>query len=74
MMFLALCIGVILLSQLLAWIGVSATYEVVQPPPQQVEAEYVGGSTLPAETMPCRTTGRGRLRGGRARPSRSKDC
>ena len=52
-MFLALCIGVILLSQLLAWIGVSATYEVVQPPPQEVEADYVGGSTLPAETMPA---------------------
>ena len=51
-MFLALCIGVILLSQVLAWVGVSATYEVVQPPPQGVEAEYVGGSTLPAETMP----------------------
>jgi aminobenzoyl-glutamate transport protein len=51
-MFLALCIGVILLSQVLAWVGVSATYEVVQPPPQGVEAEYVGGSMLPAETMP----------------------
>jgi aminobenzoyl-glutamate transport protein len=51
-MFLALCVGVIVLSQLLAWVGVSATYEVVKPPPQQVEVEYVGGSTLPAETMP----------------------
>jgi aminobenzoyl-glutamate transport protein len=51
-MFLALCIGVILLSQVLAWIGVSATYEVVEPPPQEVSADYVGGSTLPAETMP----------------------
>ena len=51
-MFLALCIGVILLSQVLAWIGVSATYEVVEPPAQSVSPEYVGGSTLPAETLP----------------------
>ncbi len=30
-MFLALCVGVIVLSQLLAWAGVSATYEVARP-------------------------------------------
>jgi len=30
-MFLALCIGVIILSALLAWVGVSASYEVVTP-------------------------------------------
>jgi aminobenzoyl-glutamate transport protein len=51
-MFLALCIGVILLSQLLAWAGVSATYEVVEPPPQSTEAEYVGGSMLPGQVLP----------------------
>ena len=33
-LFLWLCIGVIVLSQLLAWAGVGATYEVVKPDPQ----------------------------------------
>jgi cysteinylglycine-S-conjugate dipeptidase len=47
MLFLALCIGVIVLSQLLAWAGVSATYQVVKPPPRSVESIDVGGSTLP---------------------------
>ncbi len=51
-LFLALCVGVIVLSQLLAWAGVSASYEVVKPPPQSVEAVDVGGSVLPAEVMP----------------------
>ena len=51
-MFLALCIGVIVLSQLMAWAGVGATYEVVRPPDQSVEAIDVGGSMLPAEVMP----------------------
>jgi aminobenzoyl-glutamate transport protein len=51
-MFLALCVGVIVLSQLLAWAGVSATYEVVEPPPQSTEAEYVGGSMLPGQVLP----------------------
>jgi aminobenzoyl-glutamate transport protein len=51
-MFLALCIGVIVLSQLMAWAGVGATYQVVEPPAQSVESIYVGGSTLPAEVMP----------------------
>jgi aminobenzoyl-glutamate transport protein len=49
---LALCIGVIVLSQLLAWAGVGATYEVVKPPSQSVQAIDVGGSSLPAEVMP----------------------
>ena len=51
-LFLALCIGVIVLSQLLAWAGVGATYEVVKPGPQSVSAIDVGGSSLPAEVMP----------------------
>jgi aminobenzoyl-glutamate transport protein len=51
-MFLALCVGVIVLSQLLAWAGVSATYEVVKPPPQSVAAVDVAGSVLPAEVLP----------------------
>ncbi|HYN56507.1 MAG TPA: AbgT family transporter, partial [Motilibacterales bacterium] len=52
-MFLALCIGVIVLSQLMAWAGVGATYEVVKPPDQVVESVYVGGSSLPGEVMPA---------------------
>ena len=51
-MFLALCLAVIVLSQLMAWAGVGATYEVVKPPSQSVEAIDVGGSTLPAEVLP----------------------
>jgi aminobenzoyl-glutamate transport protein len=51
-MFLALCVGVIVLSQLLAWVGVSATYEVVEPPPQTTETDYVGGSGLPVQVLP----------------------
>ena len=52
-MFLALVVGVIGLSQVLAWVGVSATYEVIEPPAQPAEVEYVGGSTLPAEILPA---------------------
>jgi aminobenzoyl-glutamate transport protein len=52
-LFLALCIGVIVLSQLLAWAGVGATYQVVVPDPQQIHAIGIGGSHLPGETMPA---------------------
>jgi len=52
-LFLALCVGIIFLSQLLAWTGWSATYEVIKPPPQPVEQGYVGGSMLPAEELPA---------------------
>ncbi|HEX6843710.1 MAG TPA: AbgT family transporter [Actinomycetota bacterium] len=52
-MFLALCVGVIVISQLLDWAGISATYEVIEPPPQAVEVDYVGGSSLPAEVLPA---------------------
>ena len=52
MMFLALCIGVIVLSQLMAWAGVGATYEVVKPPAQSVEVIDLGG-TLPGESLPA---------------------
>jgi len=51
-LFLALCIGVIILSQLLSWAGVGATYEVVKPTPQSIDAIGIGGSVLPGETMP----------------------
>ena len=52
-MFLALCIGTIVLSQLMAWVGVSATYEVVRPPEQLVDAIDISGSSLPGEVLPA---------------------
>ncbi|MFC6238073.1 AbgT family transporter [Longivirga aurantiaca] len=52
-LFLALCVGVIVLSQLLAWAGVSATYEVVKPDAQAVEVVGVGGSSIPGEVLPA---------------------
>ena len=74
-MFLALCIGVILLSQVLAWVGrLSATYEVVKPPAAEVEPSHVAGSTLPGRDAAGRAAGRRRLRGRRPRPSRSRAC
>jgi aminobenzoyl-glutamate transport protein len=51
-LFLALCAAVIVLSQVLSWAGVSATYEVVKPPPGQVEETYVGGSQSPVQVLP----------------------
>ena len=51
-MFIALCVGIIIISQILAWIGISATYEVVAPPPVSVEENFVGGSTAPIEVLP----------------------
>lgn len=51
-MFLALCGGVIVLSQVMDWLDVGASYEVVRPPDQTARAEYVGGSVLPAESLP----------------------
>ena len=46
-LFLWLCLGVILLSQALAWLDVKATYQVVAPPPVPAEETYYGGSTEP---------------------------
>jgi aminobenzoyl-glutamate transport protein len=51
-MFLALCGIVIVLSQVLSWAGVSATYEVVKPPPQALEQELAGGSVAPVQVLP----------------------
>jgi len=51
-LFLLLCLGMILLSQVFYWLGASATYEVVKPAPAQVEQYDVAGSTLPAEVLP----------------------
>ncbi|MGE0029104.1 MAG: AbgT family transporter, partial [Thermoleophilia bacterium] len=51
-MFLALCGIVIVLSQILYWADVSATYEVVKPPPTALEEDYVGGSVAPVQVLP----------------------
>jgi aminobenzoyl-glutamate transport protein len=51
-LFLALCLIVIVLSQVLYWAGVGATYEVVKPPAQAIEETYLGGSQSPAEFLP----------------------
>ncbi|MEW6555234.1 MAG: AbgT family transporter [Actinomycetota bacterium] len=51
-LFLALIFGLIVLSQILAWIGVSATYEVVAPPPIEVEESDLGGSTGVYDLLP----------------------
>jgi aminobenzoyl-glutamate transport protein len=37
----------------MAWIGVSATYEVVEPPSQSTTTKYVGGSSLPTQVLPA---------------------
>src|SRR4051812_28224773 len=52
LLFLWLCLGVILLSQALAWLDVKATYQVVAPPPAAAEETYYGGSTDPVYVGP----------------------
>ncbi len=51
-LFLALCGGVIVLSQILDWAGVEATYEIVKPPAVPTEETYYGGSTEPVDVGP----------------------
>src|SRR3954451_10501874 len=51
-LFLWLCLGVIVLSQALAWLDVKATYEVVSPPPAAAEETYYGGSVYPTYVGP----------------------
>src|SRR4051812_40488480 len=51
-LFLWLCLGVIVLSQALAWLDVKATYEVVAPPPVPAQETYYGGSVDPVYVTP----------------------
>lgn len=51
-LFLALCGIVIVLSQVLYWFGVGATYEVVPTPPVAAEEIYYGGSNVPVYAGP----------------------
>ena len=48
-LFIWLCVGVIVLSQILSWANISVTYEVVKPPPALTEQTYYGGSTVPTD-------------------------
>ncbi len=51
-LFLWLCLGVIVLSQALAWLDIKATYEVVAPPPVPAVETYYGGSSDPVYVGP----------------------
>jgi len=51
-LFLALCATIVVLSQLLYWLDVDATYETVKPPPVAAEQQYYGGSTQPSDVGP----------------------
>jgi aminobenzoyl-glutamate transport protein len=51
-LFLALCGGVIVISQILYWFDVKATFEVVTPPPVATEQTYYGGSIEPSDVGP----------------------
>jgi aminobenzoyl-glutamate transport protein len=51
-LFLALCAAVIVLSQILYWADVKATYEIVKPPAVPTEETYYGGSSEPVDVGP----------------------
>lgn len=51
-LFLALCGTIIVLSQVLYWADVSATYETVSPPAVATEEQYYGGSMTPSDVGP----------------------
>jgi aminobenzoyl-glutamate transport protein len=51
-LFLWLCVGVIVISQVLYWFDVKATYEVVKPPAVPTEETWYGGSTEPSDVGP----------------------
>jgi aminobenzoyl-glutamate transport protein len=51
-LFLLLCGAVIVVSQVLYWVGWKATYEVVAPPTAVAEQTYYGGSVEPTYVGP----------------------
>src|SRR5262249_9520012 len=51
-LFLVLCGAVIVISQVLYWFGVKATFEVVTTPPVPTEQTYFGGSIQPTDVGP----------------------
>ncbi|MGW6195992.1 AbgT family transporter [Kribbella sp. NPDC055110] len=52
LIFLALILLVIVLSQILSWTGTSVTTEVVEPATVQVAPEYPGGTSVPGNDAP----------------------
>jgi aminobenzoyl-glutamate transport protein len=55
-LFLWLCVGVIVLSQILYFFDVKATFEVVKPPNVPTEETYYGGSIEPSDVGPTEQT------------------
>jgi aminobenzoyl-glutamate transport protein len=51
-LFLCLCGAVIVVSQILFWFDVKATYQVVSPPAVPTEETYYGGSVQPTDVGP----------------------
>jgi aminobenzoyl-glutamate transport protein len=51
-LFLLLCVLIILLSQVLFWLNVKATYETITPPPVPTMETYYGGSVEPTDVGP----------------------
>jgi aminobenzoyl-glutamate transport protein len=52
-LFLLLCVLIIVLSQLLFWSGVHATYEAITPPPVPTSETYYDGSVEPTDVGPA---------------------
>ena len=51
-LFALLCVLIIVLSQVLFWFNVRATYETVSPPPVPTTETYYGGSVEPSDVGP----------------------
>ncbi len=58
-LFLILCGAVIVISQVLFWFNLQATYELVKPPPIPTEETYFGGSTEPTDVGPTEPAAKG---------------
>ena len=52
-LFLLLCVFIIVLSQVLFWSGVHATYEAITPPRVPTSETYYGGSVEPTDVGPA---------------------
>src|SRR5919112_5743075 len=52
LIFLALIVIVIVLSQILSWAGTSVTTEVAEPATVEVAPEYPGGTSVPGNDAP----------------------
>ncbi len=55
LMFLYLIIGVIVLSAVLGWMGVSVTEEIAVPVPQESVPNFYEDTTEPIESIPDRS-------------------